>query len=474
MKKIFIFLLVLYTLNIQAQSKRIIRINPNDCSNCYLAFHEFKEWKKVDSTIIVMPNIDSIEALESIANLQIELQGITILRNSIVYDQISKFKSSSIQEYQSDSLQFEFPIKWYDNYKWLLKYGKKTLISGKLPSSFETKIFGNNAFILDRKKDQISLYNLNGPCKLSYKFSLDTNLNKKIMHEKFGSDEMYNSFYNSGFNSKIPPMIKRWKIEGLTFSKDTLHIISSHLYFLPCVFKGKGDSCLYYFYSLISIAKDNKTLIRPITFEGEGTTQLYEGTGVIIGGNSLEYINNEFYVNSIKAEISFDKTDRFVYKLTKHKNGFEFNPPMNILLPSLLLKNPFSFVSDFRIAYPFLLPAFSNQIYNLEKNKYYDLDLNIGNLDYLNTKSNRDNIPVEVKFKLIDLIQETNQIRILMHLNGEYKVITYSKTDLKKLSEVTIIKNENTFFRSEPSFENFDTVLTFPNACVCYERILIK
>ena len=474
LKKIFLaFILFILTDPIFAQRVVILKLNPNDCSNCLLAISEIRQWNNFDSLVILLPRLMEDERMEFLDKLEIlDLARLTI-SDQVFFNNIGVGNTSYIQIKDSSEIILEEPLKLYNDYKWQLIRGGSLLAYPKISSAFEMKIFGNTIITLDRSNSKIKVFDKYLVRSRDFKFELDTFLIKKAFSAKFNSELEFKDFYSSGFASRMPKLVSKVKVVGFTLKNDTLTLLMDFMYLKPCIYKGQKDTCVFNFYSICHINPSGEYFFIPIKRKHEGTVLTYEPNQLGLYGTCLDWYKGELWVNNIKRSVDFNNTDRMVSQLINCDSNYIYSDPLKFNLPKLLLNYPFAFVSDYKIRGNFLLPAFTNEILDIEKNKYEKLNLITGDLAYLNNAKFEPGKPIQVNFRVIDFIINGEFARVLFAKERDYFISTYSIKNWELLNVIPLqLKDDN--LRSSLLFENYKTIISAPKSCKCFERIWVN
>lgn len=476
MQKYFIHLIVfLFANNLHAQKNLYIKLNPRDCSNCFVALEDLNSINKSIIKHIILPEINNEEFLYF--KDKINDNYVNFIVSDSAYESIDKINSSSITYYISDKLKFSIPLKKYYQVRSQLLNNDTIYFKNRLPKDYISTYSNGKFSIFNPIVSNIQIYGLQNPIKPEIEFRIDSLTIYNSFKAFFNSDNQYFDFYLSGFSKKIGRLVRLSEIRGFNYINDTAYIITKNSYVKNCKYLGKPDSCIMYFLTLHKFYKTvggQKQTIIPIRSERDGLVDLdQELEYPDIDGRNIYFHNGMAYVNLTQNRIKSKKKDRYIALLVLNKNGYQIDRVLEIPLPELLYKHPFGFVNEYTIKHPYVMHKFSNEIYNLEKKAYLKLPIKLPNIEYLKTAKSNPTNPIKINFSVSNFFFDETLIRLIVNRDGNTYCVTLNRDKLTFVSEALVYTNKEGELRTEIHFENINTLLISPKTCNCIVRIYL-
>ncbi len=476
MQRFFLqFIVFLFANNLYAQKNLFIKLNPRDCSNCFVALEDLSSIHKSVNKHIILPEINNEELLYF--KEKINDNSVNFVLSDSAYESIDKINSSTISYYVSGKLKFNIPLKNYEKFKSQLLNSDTVYFKNRLSKDY-ISTFNNGKFsIFNPITSNIQIYDIQNPINPEIEYKLDSVTIYNCFKSFFNDDKQYSDFYLSGFSKKIGRLVRLSEIRGFNYMNDTAYIITKNSYVKNCKYQGKADSCIMYFLTLHKVYRTiegQKQIILPIRSERDEIIDFdrdFEYPD--IDGRNIYFHNGLVYINLTQNKIKSKKKDRFIALLVLNKSGYEIDRVLEIPLPELLYKHPFGFVNDYTIKYPYVMHKFSNEIYNLERKEYIKLPIKLPNIEYLKTvKSNPAN-PIKINFSVSNIFYDEARIRLIVNRDGNAYCVTLNRDKFTFVSEELVYSNKEGELRTEIHFENINTLIISPKTCNCIVRVYL-
>jgi hypothetical protein len=455
-----------------AQKICYLKINMNDCDKCYIGLNN-KTYNGNDIKIkYVFQKMYFDERDDIINKFNIDTITETILFNDSLFRIFNKkYVSSSIHLFVSNTEYASFPMKAIDKNLYLLK-SPDTITVKDLPKNFTCKLQNGRLYIFNRSKSEIIIRNLNEEVPKSFKFKITDKITKMCFNAYFRDTIPYNNFYDSLPLRNIPKFVRLTDILSFDVLNDTIFVLSDFLYDNYCIKNGIQDTCMFNFYSLLKVY--GKSLdVTTVRQAGQGTLLSYDSKRLGIFGSKLN-IEKEgnYYTNLIKKDFEFNETDRYMARLAKNDDYLEDDKTVKVKMPKLNYKYAVFYVSDYTMHHPYLFHSFSTELINLETNKKMELEINYGDLSYLNNLVPEFGNPTKLKFKIVDFVTSNDSIKVMFNRENKTYLQNFSLVTGKgNVEKLFLIFEDSSLLRTEPQFQDFNTIILFPQSEDYFVRV---
>lgn len=473
MKKIiFLFSVFYFCVGLcQAQKVCYFKINMNDCDKCFLGLYNKKFIGKDIKVNYVFQKMYHDEKEEIVNKFDVDTLRDTIIFSDSLYRKFNQNNvSSTIHLYVNNQVFATFPMKAIDENFYLLN-SPDTIAVQDLPKSFNYKLLKGKLYTFNRSKSEIVVNNLNDITRQTYKFKITDKITKMCFNAYFRDTFHYHNFYDSLTLRHIPKFVRLKEIISFDVNNDTVIVLSSFLYEEYCMKKGIQDTCMFNFYSLIKIYNKNIS-VTTVRQKGEGTLLSYDAKRLGILGFKLDFQNDNMFTNLVKKDFDFNESDRFLAKLSKTDDYLEDDKSIKVKMSKLNYKYPLFYVSDYVLHYPYVINAFSTELLNLETNKSLEFPINHGDLSYLKNITPEFGNPTVLKYKVIDFFVSSDTLKVIFIRNKSIYIQQFSVSTGKGIAEKLLLSFEDSsLLRTEPKFQDYITVILFPQSENYFVRV---